>query len=157
MHPDDLIVAIERAFSGVRLANGIGLLEAEALDRCVSEKLRDKARAGDIRNDWTLLSDDVLSEHGSAMAFMDQAGLKFALPAYMRFAVRHWRTSDSACVDHVIYTLARDEDWSFLSKEQNIVVANFLEYMVLEAGGRVDSEQASFAYEKCWAKYGTGK
>lgn len=153
VHPDNLIDAIERAFANVKLDDGIGVFEAEALDDCVSDKLLARARAKDIGDDWRALSDDVISEHYSAMAFMDQKGLRYAIPAYMRFAVRYWKTSNSASVDHVIYTLARDEDWDFLTEEQKQVIADFLRYMVVEADEDVDTWQASLAYEKYWARY----
>ena len=155
MHPDNLIGAIEDAFADVKLEDGVGIFEAEAIDDCVSDKLRTKAREQDVRDDWKAIPDEVIAEHYSAMAFMDEKGLKYAIPAYMRFALRHWQTSNSASVDHIIYTLARDEDWAFLSTKQKETVANFLNHMVLEADEYVDSWQASLAYEKHWAPFAT--
>ncbi len=151
-----LISAIEDAFAHVELEDGVGIFEAEAIDDYAGEKLRAKARGNDIRDDWRKIPDDVIAEHYSAMAFMDEKGLRYAIPAYMRFALRYWKTSGSASVDHIIYTLARDEDWGFLTVKQKRAVADFLNYMVLEADeGYVDSWQASLAYEKQWASYST--
>ena len=153
MHPTSLISAIEDAFGGVKLGDGIGIFEAEAIDDCVNEKRRTKARAQDIRDDWKAIPDEIISEHYSAMAFMDEKGLRYAIPAYMRFALSNWETSNSASVDSIIYTLARDENWDFLTDLQKQVLADFLKYMVLEEDEHVDSWQASLAYEKHWASY----
>ena len=150
---DHLVAEIERAFDKVALEDGIGIYEADALDACVSDTLRAKARSTDTREDWRSIPDDVISEHYVAMPFLDDKGIRFALPAYMLFAIRNWSTSHSASVDHVIYTLARDMDWSFLTDEQHRVIAKFLNFVVLEAGESVDSWQASLAYEKYWGQF----
>jgi hypothetical protein len=90
---------------------------------------------------------------------MDAKGLRFNLPAYMKFALKHYDSSNSASIDGVIYALCRDpeeleNDWSIFSDEQRKVIALFLRYMVTEVGEQwVDVYQASLAYEKTWYIY----
>ncbi|MCP4404682.1 MAG: hypothetical protein GY801_46180 [bacterium] len=86
----------------------------------------------------------------SVLSFMDDDGLKFALPAYMRFAAKYYDASASASIDSVIYTLSNQRNWEFLSNKQQETIADFLSFMVLEADSHVDSWQASLAYENIW-------
>ena len=150
---------IESSFRGVALEDGIGIFEAEALDACVSDAVREKTRRRDQRDSWESIPDETISQHFSVLCFMDQKGLRFHLPAYMRFAVRNYETSDSASVDSVIYALCRapqsvEKDWPLFSEKQRATIAKFLKFMVLEAGEQfVDSWQASLAYERTWSKY----
>jgi len=150
---------IEVAFGGISLGDGIGILEAWAIDRCVSEKERQRARSSDIRSDWTLVPDEMIETHYSALSFMDREGLRFALPAYMRFAVRNFDKSQSLSVDAPIYSLgsggpAAPDDPDIFSASQRIAIARFLRFMVLEVGDDyVDAIAASEAYESFWAQF----
>ena len=156
MDANTLVAAIEDAFARVKLEDGVGVFEAEAIDDYASEEQRAKASENDIRDDWRKIPDEVVSAHYSAMAFMDQKGLRYAIPAYMRFAIKYCKASDSASIDHIIYALAVEQDWDFLDEKQKQAIADFLNYMVLEVGeDYVDSYQASLAYENYWAPYST--
>jgi hypothetical protein len=150
---------IEVAFGGVSLGDGIGILEAWAIDRCLSDKERQSARSSDIRSDWTLVSDEMIDAHYSALSFMDREGLRFALPAYMRFAVRNFDKSQSLSVDAPIYSLgsgwpAAPDGPDIFSPSQRAAIAKFLRFMVLEVGDEfVDANAASEAYEYFWLQY----
>jgi hypothetical protein len=156
-----LIEKIKVAFDKVSLEDGIGILESDAIDSCVSDKNRLAGRNSDFRNDWQDIPDKVISEHYSALCFMDIKGLRFNLPAYMIFALRNYESSSSGSIDAVIYALCKEPEevengWQAFSKEQKQAIASFLKFMVVVAGEqRVDSWQASLAYEKTWAKYDT--
>jgi hypothetical protein len=89
---------------------------------------------------------------------MDPKGLRFNLPAYMRFALLHYDDSDSDSVDWVIYAVSKeqydiDHEWAIFSEAQKAAIAKFLRYMVVEAGDWVDSEQASYTYGRLWKQY----
>jgi len=156
MDREELIQKVEMAFSGVTLGEGIGILEAEAIDNCVSDKKRTKARNRDIRHDWTQIPDEIIDNYYSALSFMDNAGLRYCLPAYMRFALRFYDASASASVDMAIYALdnsaiGKDKEFNIFSEQQRKVIAQFLRFMVTEAGEYwVDAGEASRAYEKYW-------
>ena len=152
MNRNELIEKISAAFGNTSLEDGIGILESEAIDSCVSDKRREKARNDDYRENWQVIPDQIISEHYSALCFMDVKGLRFNLPAYMTFALKNYDISNSASIDGVIYALCKEPeeletDWSVFSDEQRKVIAIFLRYMVTVAGEQwVDSYQASLAY-----------
>lgn len=153
MNRNNLITQIEEAFKNVSLNDGVGIYEAEAIDNYASEDIRKTERKKDVRNDWTYIIDDVIDQYYSVLSFMDDDGLRFVIPAYMRFAVRFYDTNASASIDAIIHVLADSRQWDFLTNKQKQVVADFLSFMVLEAGNHVDSWQASLAYENIWSQY----
>jgi hypothetical protein len=123
---------------------------------CVDEK--ERARQSDFRQRWQDSPDEVIKNHPSALAFMDAKGLRFNLPAYMRFAVFHFEDGDSDSIDSTIYAVSRepqdlDTEWAIFSERQKTTIAKFLRYMVLEARDLIDSQQASHTYERVWKKY----
>jgi len=159
MNRNELIEKISTAFGNTSLEDGIGILESASIDSCVSDKNREKARKDDFRENWQSIPDEIISEHYSALCFMDAKGLRFNLPAYMTFALQYYDSNNSASIDGVIYALCREPeeletDWSIFSDEQRKAIALFLRYMVTEVGEQwVDVYQASLAYEKTWCLY----
>lgn len=150
---EQLIASIEKEFEGVALKNGIGVYEADAVDNNASQERLEKERVKDIRDDWRKLSDDLIDQYDSVLSFMDEDGLRFAIPAYMRFAVKNFDTCASSSVEAIIYVLGKRKNWGFLSISQKQVVANFLSFMVMEAGDCIDTSQASLVYENIWSEY----
>ncbi len=162
MDKADLVNLIENAFKGVSLGEGIGIYEAEAIDNYASEKKTTKARAKDREEwkKWTDIPPQVIETFYSALCFLDVEGMRYVLPAYMRFAVENYEASASASIDSPIYALQSNPVFvtenvdEYFTKEQYEVFAQFLKFMVLEAGeDYVDSLCASQAYEKFWSKY----
>lgn len=149
----DLIISIERAFDKVTLFDGVGIYEADAIDDYASEEVRKREREKDIRDDWKSIPDGLIDQYFSVLSFMDDKGLRFSIPAYMRFVVIYFDTLASPSVNAIIYLLAKQRDWRFLSEEQKDVVAKFLCYLVIEADDFIDVWQASLAYENIWSKY----
>ena len=96
---DNAIRAIEEAFSGVCLGDGISLREVDVIDDYGSEAERAAARALDETEDWRNLPDDLIEKSPDVLCFMDEAGLRFHLPAYMRFALRRCNDSESRSID----------------------------------------------------------
>jgi len=155
-----LVADIENAFYKVSLDNGIGLLEAEAIDFCVSDKKRRKARESDIRNSWKSIPDEMIENHSFSLCFMDIAGIRYCMPAYMRFSIKYYETSGSLSIDAPLYALhhnpllIENSTSRFFTEQQYSVFAKFLRYIVLEAGDEYfDSEIASQAYEAIWSSY----
>jgi len=95
MDRESLILEIENAFAEVSLEEGIGIIEAEAIDDYSNDKFREKARAGDYRDSWEIIPDEIIENAYSALCFVDEKGIKFCLPAYMRFALRYYDTNHS--------------------------------------------------------------
>ncbi len=157
-----VIEQIRKAFRDVTLEDGIGILESDAIDGCVSDKRREQARNNDFRQNWETIPEEVIEENYSALCFMDPKGLRFNLPAYMIFALKNFRSSSSASVDAAIYALCKepeelDGEWKIFTQAQREAIASFLKFMILEVGEAwVDSWQASLTYEKTWSKYDKG-
>src|SRR6185369_1468871 len=108
MGPDNaqlVVRRIERAFSGVRLGEGVSLREADVIDDYGTDAERKKARAQDEQHDWKRIPDDLISHYNWCLSFFDAQGMRFHLPAYMRFTIRHYKESDSASIDATLYAL----------------------------------------------------
>ncbi len=155
-----LISEIEKGFGGVKLGDGIGVLEAIAIDRCASDKQRLKARESDYRESWKAIPAEVIEESYSALCFVDLKGMLFCLPAFMVFALRSYESNTSLSVDARIYallanpTFVESDVYEYFKPEHLSLMAKFLRFMVLEAGDEyVDADAASQTYEKFWARY----
>jgi hypothetical protein len=158
MNRIDVIRDIESAFGRVVLEDGIGILEAIALHGHVSDQDREQIRNTDFRERWQDIPDDVIANNAFALCFMDPKGLQFNLPAYMRFALLQYDNSDSDSFDWTIYAVSKeqhdiDHEWAIFSEAQKAAIAKFLRYMIVEADGWVDSQQASYTYERLWKQY----
>ncbi len=105
----NVLKEIEQAFEGVTLGDGISLREAEVIDDYGSAEDRAEARARDETEDWRKIPDEVIEAAADALCFMDPAGLRFHLPAYMHFALRRCEDSDSRSTDAAIYRLTDSE------------------------------------------------
>ena len=161
MNRKELIQDIETAFKGVLLKDGIGIYQAEALDNyaneVVIEKERDRDRTSWVR--WQDIPDEIIDRYYSVLCFVDPSGMKFLLPANMRFTLKNYDITNSASLDSTIYALDRGlegfgNDSNILSDKQKSAIAKFLKYMVLEVGEKyVDSSAASRAYEQHWSKH----
>ena len=158
MNRADVIRDIESAFDGVVLEDGIGILAGEAIHISASDGDREIARKTDFRQRWQDIPNEVIGNNAAALCYMDPKGLRFNLPAYMRFALLHYDDSDSDSVDWVIYAVSKeqhdiDHEWAIFSEAQKAAIAKFLRYMVVEAGDWVDSQQASYTYGRLWKQY----
>ncbi|ODC02030.1 hypothetical protein A3197_21530 [Candidatus Thiodiazotropha endoloripes] len=159
-----LVAKIEDAFKGVLLGNGIGLYETEAIDNYANDKKMLQARLND-RDSWKKWTDvpvEVIEVSHSALCFVDAEGMRFLLPAFMKYAVMNYESSNSASIDSPIYALfnnpvfAQTDIDEYFNHQHYETFAKFLKFMVLVAGEEyVDSFCASQAYEKHWYKYDT--
>jgi hypothetical protein len=100
-----LIDAIEDAFGDVQLEDGISLREAIVLDNYGTDQERHRARSQDELGDWRKIPDETIARYSASLAFLDAKGMRFYLPAFMRFALRHYQKSDSASIPYTIYQL----------------------------------------------------
>ena len=105
MEKEDILKEIKYAFSGVILGNGIGLWEAQAIDDYESREVQKRKRKKDEKNDWGLLSYDVLQRCHSSLSFFDADGMRFHLPAYIEASVDNK-------VDDPIFHLTQLDDYA---------------------------------------------
>lgn len=127
---ENAIRAIEEAFAGVRLDDGISLREADIIDDYGSEAERAAARSQDETEDWRNVPDELIEKHPDVLCFMDEAGLRFHLPAYMRFALRRYEDSESRSTDSAVFRLCDpviiDQLRGCLTSAQIDAILNFL-------------------------------
>ncbi len=78
-----VIEQIHRAFDGVRLEDGIGLMQGDYEDCGASAEVAAVLAEHDERQDWTLLTPEALNFCHAALSFTDAKGYRFLLPAFM--------------------------------------------------------------------------
>ena len=103
---DNAVNQIADAFADVMLGNGVSLREADVIDGYGTSDERAAARKQDEFHDWQRISDGDIENYSFALCFMDDEGLRFHLPAYMRFTLRRYHESESASIDAAIYRLS---------------------------------------------------
>lgn len=158
MDAEKLIQQIESAFEGVLLEEGIGINEADRIETEERDVLIQKGRNLDRLwwKSWHEIEDKYIASYPSAMDFMDSQGLKWVLPAYLIYSIRHYKKG-SFSVDSTLYTLEAGalgrDGIDLYSVEQKRVIAHFLEYMVGVGDRWVDVGAASRALQHCWGRY----
>ena len=105
MTANDVILEIERTFDGVDRGDGITLHEAVAIDMYASGEERVRARLQDTESRWQDVPDGVIEREYTIFSFLDDAGFRYYLPAYMRWILRNLEHTHSVSVDSTIYAL----------------------------------------------------
>ena len=103
-----LIQLITAAFQNVVRGNGISLHEADVIDRTgydnKNAKNRVAARRLDTDRRWQDVPDKDIENYYNILSFLDAEGLRYYAPAYMVWALKHFKTSGSMSSDSIIYT-----------------------------------------------------
>lgn len=127
MTPQEERVAnlVRRAFRGVTLGSGVGLIQGQGLDDYADQETLARYRAKDEKLDWTRIAVTELNQCHSSLSFFDAEGMRFHLPAYLIADLEG--TFNQDIVFHLIYfehnALSRFE---LLSPEQRHAVREFL-------------------------------
>ena len=158
MDKEQLIKEIETAFKDVELKDGIGINQADRMEMGNRDVLIQKGRNLDRMwwKSWRDIEDKYLASYSSVMNFMDAQGLKWAMPAYMIYSIKHYKEG-SFSVDTTIYALEEGalgtDKLDVYTLEQKRVIANFLQYMLSIGEEWVDVESAQNALDKVWGEY----
>lgn len=158
MEKEQLIQEIETAFKDVTLKDGIGINEADRIELQERDSIIQKGRNLDRMwwNSWMDIEEKYMASYASVMDYMDAAGTKWAMPAYMRYIVNHYKEG-SFSVDSTIYTLesgAQGTDkMDLYTEDQKRVIAKFLQFMVSVGDEWVDVESAKNALDKVWGAW----
>lgn len=115
---------IRRAFSGVMLEDGVGLLEGLEIDSYSSDDVRAAARENDEKMDWTSIPAELLNGAATSLSFFDAKGMRFHLPAYLIADLRGELHQD---IRFHLNSRALDSRFSLLSPEQKAAVRHYLE------------------------------
>lgn len=158
-----VIDGIEQAFGNVRRGEGTTLHETEVLDDYGSDQELAAARALDIDTRWQDVADELIAEHSGALCFVDPAGFRYYIPAYMRWTVKYFDAgtgSESAL--HTVLMLtpnrrfqedgAKLERFRVFSRDESRVICEFLRLMAEHAGFSTQ-ELATNALEDYWGRF----
>jgi hypothetical protein len=158
MDKEQLLKEIQTAFKDVLLKDGIGINQADRIELQQRDVLIQKGRNLDRMwwTEWTDIQDKYLSSYSDVMYYMDSAGIKWALPAYMTYIIKHYKEG-SFSIDSTIYVLEAGglgvDKKDLYTPEQKRVIAQFLQFMTEVGGEWVDVESARNALEKVWGEY----
>lgn len=158
MDKEQLLIEIQTAFKDVLLKDGIGINQADRIELQQRDVLIQKGRNLDRMwwTEWTDIQDKYLSSYSDVMYYMDSAGIKWALPAYMTYIIKHYKEG-SFSIDSTIYVLEAGglgvDKKDLYTPEQKRVIAKFLQFMSEVGAEWVDVESARNALEKVWGAY----
>lgn len=155
---DSIIEAIRSAFADVPRGD-ITIHEAEVIDDYGSDDERRKARGFDTEESWDQVPDHDIEECQDALCFLDPAGWRYYLPAYMIWSLRNFRVNDSVVSAFTVYTFDLSVDdavrqhelerFRLLNEAQSLAVCRFLRYMAAN-DGYADARVARLALDKFW-------
>ena len=118
---------IRKAFNGVTLGGGVGLLEGQALDDYADEATRKAVRERDEKDNWECIPVETLNSCESSLCFFDAEGMRFHLPAFLIVVL----AGEERGIISPVPALTRLDDFAMsklvaLSKEQREAVREFL-------------------------------
>jgi hypothetical protein len=99
-----VLALIRNAFWSVRLGEGVGLRQANGLDDYADPRTLAVYRSEDEKHNWSAISIDDLNRYHWGLSFLDAAGMRFYLPAYLTAELQ----GDLTSVDIVFLLVAFD-------------------------------------------------
>jgi hypothetical protein len=119
------------AFNNVKLGEGIGLRQAQAIDDYESKETQALARSKDIKDDWTLIPSSELLHCESSLCYFDAQGMLFHIPAFLIAELN--KTTDFGPVDSLVSLAISNPDiFSLFNNNQKRCVATFLEWCAIQ-------------------------
>jgi hypothetical protein len=156
---------IALAFKDVPPPADVSLHVAEAHDSWDYDRDAE-LRKQDCATRWEDVPDAHIERCENALAHLNAEGLRFYLPAFMRWTLRNFRSTDRWIPDATIYTLRRNqkdpglnryfnERFSGFDDAQRRACALFLHYFITEDpdGRYVDVGEARHAMRLDWEQY----
>ena len=145
-----IVLATEAAFAGVTLGDGVGLLEAAALDEYAAPDKLAASRARDERLDWQAIPVAELNKYSSSLSFFDAQGMRFHLPAYMLADLRGEGEFD--LVYHLTQSPLATEQFALLSPQQKLAVRHYLVCAAEEEEHAYARDHIERALQNEWAE-----
>jgi hypothetical protein len=142
-----LVVETEKAFAGVALGAGIGLLEANGLDDEADEKSLAALRAKDERLDWHSIPVSSLDRYSCSLSYFDAEGMRFHLPAFLLTDMREDHTIDLVNT----LTTGSPERFALLTAPQRAVVRKYLQFLAEEEWYESDRAKIHAALAGYWS------
>ncbi len=145
----ELCPLIEAAFAGVTLGPGVGLEEALAIDDYLDFETRAAYRARDEKLDWRKISFEKLCQYNSSFSFLDAAGARFHLPAYMICELNgEYGYGFAFSLTHV--SGGSEQKYSLLTPDQRAVVRQFLQHMLKDRDSKIMRPEIERALKEYW-------
>jgi hypothetical protein len=151
MTPEEERVAdlVRRAFYGVTLGNGVGLLHGQGLDDYADRQTLAQYRAKDEKLDWTRIGVTELNRCHSSLSFFDAEGMRFHLPAYLIADLEGTLNQD--IVVHLFYfEHGAKSRFALLDSDQRRAVRQFL--LLRRSDRPFDWEMIDKALSGYWAE-----
>lgn len=150
MDKDSIINAIEKAFSDVKLGDGIGLWEAQAIDDYETKEVQEQRRAQDEKDDWSSISADVLQLCHSSLSFFDANGMRFHLPAYIVASLK-------GEIDDPVFHLTHLDEFTksklvTLTSDQANAVVSYLKWCLESQEYEYEHPMIEKAMNEYWSK-----
>ena len=155
---EQLIQDIQTAFKDVELKDGIGINEADRMELQERDVLIQKGRNLDRMwwSSWQDIEDKYIASYSSVMDYMDSQGLKWVMPAYLIYIIKHYKEG-SFSIDSTIYTLEAGglgtDGLDLYTTQQRKIIARFLAFMVSMGKEYVDVESAQNALDDVWGEW----
>jgi hypothetical protein len=152
----ETIEIIKKAFSGVKLGDGISLREARAIDDHKSVIKRIEARKKDELMDWDKISYKDIEKYSGIFSFLDAKGILFHLPAYMIYLVRnHGNKNSFDAEEDVIYSLLPNKEtqswfsdrFSLIEIKHKEAITAFLDWKLCNTHDAYDADEIRQALE----------
>jgi hypothetical protein len=160
---EDVIELIRHAFRDASRENGVTLHEALIIDQYGSAAERSAARKLDTDHHWADVPEQLIEANDSVLHFLDAKGLRYYLPAYMVWSLRHFQTSESFSHNHPICSLhlspsGRLRQWELdrfevFNDEQARAICKFLRFMARQDEDIVFADEARQALHAHWGKF----
>jgi hypothetical protein len=145
-----VIQKISTAFADVRLEDGIGLAEAQAIDDYQDAWTQAESRKLDEKEDWRRISREQLLRSTSSLSFFDAKGMRFHLPAFLIAELQVFEYL--GCVFHLVELddYARSK-LALLNSEQKDAVEACLWEMLDDKKYSYDHEGIARAIKSYWS------
>jgi hypothetical protein len=139
-----LLDEIKRVFATVQRGSGVTLHETSVIDENGSDEERERARRKDTDRYWWEVQDEWI-EKNVGLTFLDDAGLRYYLPAYMSYFVRTGK-EPWGLEFHLEKHDRMDQIFSLVEKK---VIARFLDHVRYQFEGAGPGE----TLDPFWRKY----
>jgi hypothetical protein len=149
MTNNEIKAEIHRAFDEVKLGDGIGLWEAQAIDDYQGKEEQQKNRAKDEKENWQNIPVEALNACFSSPCFFDAEGMRFHLPAFIIAEIDDVYNFDFVfTLTHLTdYTLSQ---FSLLNKTQKTAVTKFLRWCLEKDSYRYSWTKIERAIHEYW-------
>jgi len=139
------------AFIDVKLKDGIGLWEAQAIDDYESKAHQATARNKDIKDNWQLLTNDDLFHCDSSLSYFDAQGMLFHIPAFITAELND-KLNTGPIYPLTSLAISNPDIFKLLNVSQKRCVVMFLEWCAAQPDYDFEKPDIERALQEYWYK-----